>query len=119
MDMAWKSLSACVKGSSSPLLHSSGDSSATVKRTYWPWITSDVSVSIDDHEIQIVGSFFAHEFSFTRNGREVAKVSKKFWSWTDSYGLEVESSSYDVFFIGIVGLLDFWYSRNESLSYGD
>lgn len=41
----------------------------------------------NDYEID--GSFWQHEFEFTRSGRTVASISKKHWAWTDSYGVEI------------------------------
>ena len=41
----------------------------------------------NDYEIN--GSFWQHEFTFLRAGREVASISKSRWAWTDSYGVEI------------------------------
>lgn len=35
------------------------------------------------------GNFTDHEYSFTRGGKPVASVSKEWFSWTDSYGVDV------------------------------
>ena len=44
----------------------------------------------------ITGSFWAREFTFERSGRVVATVSKKLWSWTDSYGVQIEEGEDDM-----------------------
>lgn len=41
------------------------------------------------NDYTIEGSFWQHEFIFERRGRRVARVSKDFWGWTDSYGVEI------------------------------
>ena len=41
----------------------------------------------NDYEID--GSFWEHEFEFRRSGRRVASVSKSYWDWTDSYGVDI------------------------------
>jgi uncharacterized protein YxjI len=41
----------------------------------------------NDYEIK--GSFWQHEFTFLRAGREVASISKSRWAWRDSYGVEI------------------------------
>ena len=41
----------------------------------------------DDLEAQ--GSFFDYEYEFTRGGRRVAEVSKRYFSFSDSYGVEI------------------------------
>ena len=48
----------------------------------------------NDYEIN--GSFWQHEFEFTRSGRRVASVSKKHWDWTDSYGVDIVDGEDDV-----------------------
>lgn len=48
----------------------------------------------NDYEID--GSFWQHEFNFTRSGRKVASVSKKLWAWTDSYGVNIVDGEDDV-----------------------
>ena len=35
------------------------------------------------------GDFLDHEYEFTRGGRTVAAVSKRWFSWTDTYGIDV------------------------------
>ena len=48
----------------------------------------------NDYEID--GSFWQHEFEFTRSGRRVASVSKEYWKWTDSYGVNIVDGEDDV-----------------------
>lgn len=42
-------------------------------------------------DLEATGNFLDHEYAFERGGREVAWVSKRWFSWTDSYGIEVGS----------------------------
>ncbi|MEM9417740.1 MAG: LURP-one-related family protein [Planctomycetota bacterium] len=48
------------------------------------------------NDYAIEGSFWAHEFAFTRSGRVVATVSKNAWGWTDSYGIHIVDGEDDV-----------------------
>ena len=41
------------------------------------------------NDYTIEGSFWGHEFTFVRGGKVVATVSKKLFSWTDSYGVDI------------------------------
>jgi uncharacterized protein YxjI len=43
----------------------------------------------NDYEID--GAFWAHEFVFTRQGRQVAQISKSCWGWSHSYGVNIVS----------------------------
>ena len=48
----------------------------------------------DDLEAQ--GDFIDHEYEFTRGDRVVARVSKKWFSWSDTYGIDVADGEDDV-----------------------
>ena len=49
---------------------------------------------------------FAHSYKVTKNGITVASVSKKFFSMTDSYGVEISGEEDDVFILALVIVLD-------------
>ena len=42
------------------------------------------------------GDFTDHEYSFSRNGRSVARVSKQWFAWTDTYGVDIDPGEDDV-----------------------
>jgi uncharacterized protein YxjI len=48
------------------------------------------------NDYTIDGSFWQHEFTFERGGRVVATVSKDYWNWTDSYGVEIAEGENEV-----------------------
>jgi len=56
----------------------------------WTWLNKKFTIDVPGpNDYTIDGSFWQHEFTFQRSGRIVATVSKKVWSWTDSYGVDV------------------------------
>ncbi len=40
-------------------------------------------------DLEAKGDFFDAEYTFTRGGRTVAEISKRWFHWTDTYGVEV------------------------------
>ncbi|PCJ63078.1 MAG: hypothetical protein COA79_02895 [Planctomycetota bacterium] len=63
----------------------------------WTWFNKKFTLDIpgpNDYEID--GSFWEHEFIFKRRGRKVASISKAYWGWTDSYGIEINDDEDDV-----------------------
>lgn len=63
---------------------------AVVTRELFSFIHHRFTVDVpgpDDLEAE--GDFFDHEYTFTRGDRVVATVSKKWFSWTDTYGIDV------------------------------
>jgi len=48
------------------------------------------------NDYNIEGSFWRHDYEFIRRGRPVAKVSKEYWTWADTYGVDVVDGEDDV-----------------------
>jgi uncharacterized protein YxjI len=40
-------------------------------------------------DLEANGDFLDHEYAFSRGDRTVASVSKRWLSWTDTYGIDV------------------------------
>lgn len=64
----------------------------------------DVSSAYGDFEIE--GDFMALDFAIRCNGTEVARVSKKFFSFTDRYGVEVYGNADPAFIATLVVAID-------------
>jgi uncharacterized protein YxjI len=63
----------------------------------WTWFNKKFTLDVPGpNDYTIDGSFWAHEFTFERHGRTVATVSKKLWSWADSYGVEIADGEDEV-----------------------
>jgi uncharacterized protein YxjI len=45
-----------------------------------------------DTDVEITGNVWRREFAFERNGQMIASVSKKMWSWGDTYGMRILDS---------------------------
>ncbi|MDP1821656.1 MAG: LURP-one-related family protein [Archangium sp.] len=58
----------------------------------------------DDLEAQ--GSLLDHEYTFTRGSRTVATVSKRWFSFTDTYGVEVEAGEDPVLILASTVIID-------------
>ena len=57
-------------------------------------------------EYEIKGNIVDHEYEFKRDGREVAKVSKRWFRVRDSYGVEIEPGEDDVLVLAIAVAID-------------
>lgn len=63
----------------------------------WSWFHKKFTLDVPGpNDYSIEGSFWEHEFVFTRNNQSVASISKKVWSWTDSYGVEIQDGENDI-----------------------
>ena len=80
---------------------------ATVKKPLFPLLHAKFSVDVpgpDDLEAR--GNLLDHEYTFTRDGQVVAEVSKKWFSWTDSYGVDVAEGEDDALILACVVVID-------------
>jgi uncharacterized protein YxjI len=71
-------------------IYRDGQHAATVNKALFSLFRDRFSIDVpgpDDLEAR--GSFLDHEYEFTRGGRTVARVSKSWFSFRDTYGVEV------------------------------
>ena len=59
------------------------------------------------------GDFLDHEYGFTRQGREVAAVSKRWFSWTDTYGVDIAEGEDDVLILASSVVIDMVCHSND------
>lgn len=57
-------------------------------------------------DLEAEGSFLDLEYRFTRHGRLVAEVSKRWFSWTDTYGVEVREGEDAVLILASAVVID-------------
>ena len=67
-----------------------GTLAAVVKKEMFTLFKCRFTVDVPGpDDLEAHGDFLDHEYEFTRGGRTVAAVSKRWFSWTDTYGVEV------------------------------
>lgn len=57
-------------------------------------------------DLEAEGNLTDHEYAFTRHGQTVATVSKKWFSWTDSYGVDIADGEDDVLILASTVVID-------------
>ena len=57
-------------------------------------------------DLDAKGDFLDREYVFTRDGRTVATVSKRFFSFTDTYGVEIAEGEDDVLILAATVVID-------------
>ena len=63
---------------------------AVVKRQLFSFIHHRFTVDVPGpNDLEAEGDFLDHEYAFIRGGSVVATVSKRWFSWTDTYGIEI------------------------------
>jgi uncharacterized protein YxjI len=84
-----------------------GKSIARVRKHLFTVFRAKFSVDVpgpDDLEAQ--GNFLDHEYVFERHGRAVARVSKKWFSLADTYGIDIDEGEDDVLILASAVVID-------------
>jgi uncharacterized protein YxjI len=88
-------------------IYGRGELRAVVKKAVFTLFRCRFSVDVpgpDDLEAR--GDFTEHEYEFERGGRTVATVSKRWFSWTDTYGVEVAEGEDDLLILASTVVID-------------
>jgi uncharacterized protein YxjI len=63
---------------------------AVVKKELFTFFHCKFEVDVPGpNDLLAEGEFLDHEYTFTRQGATIATVSKQWFSWTDTYGIDV------------------------------
>ena len=84
-----------------------GKTVAVVKKHLFTLLRARFTIDVpgpDDLEAR--GNFLDHEYTFDRAGREVARVSKKWFSFTDTYGIDIDDQEDDVLILASAVVID-------------
>jgi len=65
-------------------------------------------------DFDVKGNFPRFEYSFLRGGRQVAEVSKKWFSWGDTYGVEIADGEDDVVILASTVVIDMVCHDNDN-----
>lgn len=71
------------------------------------WFKSKFTLDVPGpNDYEITGSFWDHDYIFNRRGRTVATVSKKFFSWSDTYGIDIVDGEDDIAILATAVVVD-------------
>lgn len=80
---------------------------AVVKKRLFTFLHCKFTVDVPGpNDLEAEGNFLDHEYQFVRGGRTVAAVSKQWFSWTDTYGVEIADGEDDVLILASTVVID-------------
>jgi uncharacterized protein YxjI len=83
-----------------------GAVAAVVKKSLFTFFRCQFTVDVPGpDDIVAEGDFLDHEYAFTRHDKQIAAVSKRWFSWTDTYGVEVNGED-DVLILAAAVVID-------------
>lgn len=87
-------------------IYRQGGHYATMRKPF-TWFRTRFSIEVDGQAgIEVQGNFSGHEYNFSRDGRPVASVSKHWFSWRDSYGVDIVEGEDHLLILACVVVID-------------
>jgi uncharacterized protein YxjI len=84
-----------------------GELVALVKKQLFTFFKCRFTVDVPGpDDLVAAGDFLDHEYTFDRGGRTVAQVSKKWFAWTDTYGVDIADGETDVLILASAVVID-------------
>ncbi len=80
---------------------------ATVHKEVFTFFKCKFTVDVPGpNDLLAEGDFMDHQYTFTRNGNAVAQVSKQWFTWSDTYGVQVAEGEDDVLILASTVVID-------------
>ena len=84
-----------------------GERVAVVKKKLFTLLRNRFTIDVPGpNDLEAVGNFIDKDYAFQRGGREVARVSKKWFRMTDTYGVDVAPGEDDVLILASAVVID-------------
>lgn len=73
----------------------------------WSLFKDNFTVDVPGpNDYTVTGNFLDSEYAFQRKGRTVARVSKAYFSWSDTYGIDIEEGEDDITILATAVIID-------------
>jgi uncharacterized protein YxjI len=80
---------------------------ATIKKELFTFFQCAFDIHIDGaDDLQATGNLSDHEYTVTRGGGQVAQISRQWFSWADTYGVEVADGEDPVLILAATVVID-------------
>ena len=95
-------------------IYSGGRKVAVVKKKLFSLINCKFTVDVPGpNDYEATGDFLDHEYRFVRGRRTVAKISKKWFSWTDTYGVDIRPGENEPLLLASTVVIDMACHSNQ------
>jgi uncharacterized protein YxjI len=88
-------------------IHRNNELVAVVKKKLFTFFKHEFTVDVPGpDDLKAEGNFLEHEYTFTRESGVAATVSKKWFSWSDTYGVDVREGQDDILILASTVVID-------------
>ena len=91
-----------------------GDLYAVIKKKVTFFKTRFIVDVPGPRDFDVKGNFSGLEYSFFRDGHAVSTVSKKWFSWSDTYGVDIDEGEDDVVILASTVVIDMVCHDNDN-----
>ena len=80
---------------------------ATIQKEIFTFFRCTFDIHTDDQgDLEAQGDFSDHEYTVTRGGEPIAQISKEWFSWSDTYGVDVAGDEDPVLILASTVVID-------------
>ena len=91
-----------------------------IKQRFWPFWKTRFTIETPQGELEMTGDVFQHEYQVRHGATVLASISKAFFSFSDTYGVEIFEESLVPQLLAIVIVIDrLQHDESGSFSSGD
>jgi uncharacterized protein YxjI len=88
-------------------LYRGDDHAATIKKEVFTFFRCSFDIHTDEQgDLEAQGDLADHEYEVTRDGQPVAQISKQWFSWADTYGVDVADGEDPVLILASTVVID-------------
>ena len=95
-------------------IHRDGLLAASVRKHLFSFLRNKFTIDLAGRgEIEVQGNIWDHEYAFAHGGQTIATVSKKWFSLTDVYGIDIAPDEDDVLILAVTVAIDMICHRQQ------
>lgn len=87
------------------IIHQNDKPVARVKKEF-TFLKPKFDIESNFGQYEMEGDIFSHDFQILKNGRVVAGINKKWFSFSDTYGVEIADGENQAFLLALVIIID-------------
>jgi uncharacterized protein YxjI len=80
---------------------------ATVRKEPFTFFQCTFDIHVDGHgDLEATGNLSDHEYTVTRGGSDAARISKQWFAWSDTYGVDIADTEDQVLILATTVVID-------------
>ncbi len=90
-----------------------------VRKRFWAFLKSRFVVETPRGPLEMTGNFWQHEYEIRQQGQLIASISKKWFSWSDTYAVQILKPEWTAQLLAVVIVIDRLQHSDRNSGVGD